>query len=75
MVFREPFESQDFRRMCKHVEREHESKKLDALIGRLNRQLAEQGKSNSASLPSPPAVVLPNAAIPSQLTRLAIFER
>lgn len=45
MVFREAFESHDFRRMCKHVERGHELKKLSLLLARLNQQLADQGRS------------------------------
>jgi hypothetical protein len=62
MVFREAFETQDIRRMCKHAERRQESKKLVALIGRLNRQLAAQAKPHAGAL-KPPASVVSNAEI------------
>ena len=34
---------QDFQKMCKQAERDHESKKLVVLIERVKRQLADRG--------------------------------
>jgi hypothetical protein len=43
----EPKQTQDVRKLCKHAEREHESKKLAVLIERVKRQLAaRQGTSD-----------------------------
>jgi hypothetical protein len=42
----EPKQTQDVRKLCKHAEREHESKKLAVLIERVKRQLAAR-QSNS----------------------------
>jgi hypothetical protein len=76
MVFREAFETQDVRRMCKHAERGHETKKLMALIDRLNRKMAEQKISgNLTGASKPPATVLVNAGIPRHLGGLSILER
>jgi hypothetical protein len=72
MVFREVYESQDFRRLCKHAERDHETKKLDVLIERLNRQLAEQGRK---SVPAkPPVAVLNTTAASRTIGRFPVFE-
>ncbi len=77
MVFREAFETQDFRKMCKHAERDHEMKKLITLIERVKRQLADRGKPSgiSSGASKPPATVLPDAAIPGHLRRWSVFER
>jgi hypothetical protein len=58
MVLREAYESQDIRRMSKHAERDHETKKLVVLIDRLNRQLAAQGKPINPGMLKPPAAVM-----------------
>jgi len=42
----EPKQNQDVRKLCKHAEREHESKKLAVLIERVKRQLAAQQRSS-----------------------------
>ena len=77
MVFRETFEAQDVRRMFKHAERGHETKKLIQLIDRLNRKMAEQGKkSGGAAGESKPSVtVLANAGGSRPTGGLAILER
>jgi hypothetical protein len=59
--------------MCKHAERHHESKKLVALIGRLNRQLAEQGKAH-AVVGKPPASVVPNVGMSRQAGRMTVLD-
>ena len=61
--------SQDFQKMCKQAERDHESKKLAILIERVKRQLAEHqhgARPDPARKPSLPVLV------PS---RTAVFER
>jgi hypothetical protein len=77
MVFRETFETQDFRKMCKHAERAHEMRKLITLIERVKQQLADQGKTATprASAPKPPAAVLSDAGVPGHLGRWSAFER
>jgi hypothetical protein len=40
IAFSEPKQNQDVRKLVKHAEREHESKKLAVLIERVKRQLA-----------------------------------
>jgi hypothetical protein len=42
----EPKQTQDVRKLCKHAEREHESKKLAVLIERVKRQLAARRASS-----------------------------
>ena len=68
MDFREAQPSQDFQKMCKHAEREQESKKVAALIERVKRQLAErQSGISDASRKAAVSVVIPS--------RSALFER
>jgi hypothetical protein len=73
MALREAYETQDVRRMCKHAERHQESKKLVALIGRLNRQLAAQGIAHAAA-GKPPASVLPNGGMTRQAGRVVVLD-
>ncbi len=65
---------QDFQKMCKQAERDHESKKLVVLMERVKRQIAE-GKNSvfPVNVPKPPVTAL-NAELrlPS---RSALFER
>ena len=42
MTNRVSYAPQDFQKMCKQAERDHESKKLVALMERLKRQIAER---------------------------------
>ena len=42
MTSRVSYAPQDFQKMCKQVERDHESKKLVVLMDRLKRQIAER---------------------------------
>jgi hypothetical protein len=42
MTNRVSYAPQDFQKMCKQAERDHESKKLVALMDRVKRQIAER---------------------------------
>ncbi|HEY3618032.1 MAG TPA: hypothetical protein VGK96_14570 [Candidatus Sulfotelmatobacter sp.] len=42
MTNRVTYAPQDFQKMCKQAERDHESKKLAVLIDRVKRQIAER---------------------------------
>jgi hypothetical protein len=42
MTSRVSYAPQDFQKMCKQAERDHESKKLVVLMDRLKRQIAER---------------------------------
>jgi len=67
---------QDFQKMCKQAERDHESKKLITLMERVKRQIAEREKSRNVDGPKPPVAAI---SIESGLLRLpsrsALFER
>jgi len=68
---------QDFQKMCKQAERDHESKKLVVLMDRVKRQIAERGNSAyPVEEPKRPVVAMNRE---SELLRLpsrsAIFER
>lgn len=43
MTNRVSYAPQDFQKMCKQAERDHETKKLVLLMERVKRQIAEQG--------------------------------
>ena len=78
MTFREEKQPQDFHKMCKQAERDHESKKLVVLIERVKRQLEERGTDGRAGTvpPKPPlaawAAEKDFMRLPS---RTALFER
>jgi len=66
---------QDFQKMCKQAERDHESKKLVVLIERVKRQLQEHG-AGPVTAPKPPMAVLISSRLRSPATsRSSIFER
>jgi hypothetical protein len=46
MTNRVSYAPQDFQKMCKQAERDHESKKLVVLMERVKRQIAERGDPN-----------------------------
>ncbi len=46
MTSRVSYAPQDFQKMCKQAERDHESKKLVALMDRVKRQIAERENPN-----------------------------
>lgn len=66
---------QDFQKMCKQAERDHESKKLVVLMERVKRQLQERGKE-PVTAPKPPVTVLISGRMrTSAPSRSSIFER
>jgi hypothetical protein len=65
---------QDFQKMCKQAERDHESKKLVALMHRVKQQIAE--RQNSSRLDAPkPVMAIGEAALLRLPSRSALFER
>jgi hypothetical protein len=57
MTNRVTYAPQDFQKMCKQAERDHESKKLVVLIERVKRQIAErQGNGIHSSSSSASAI-------------------
>jgi uncharacterized protein YjiK len=77
MTNRVTFAPQDFQKMCKQAERDHESKKLVVLIDRVKRQIAARKNSGLAvEAPKPPLMAISQESIGSRLpSRSALFER
>jgi len=77
MTNRVSYAPQDFQKMCKQAERDHESKKLVVLMERVKRQIAE--RENSTWTAEPPKDRATTANGDSGLMRLpsrsAPFER
>jgi hypothetical protein len=48
MTNRVTYAPQDFQKMCKQAERDHETKKLAVLMERVKRQIAERGSSGES---------------------------
>lgn len=75
MTQRETHPPQDFQKMCKQAERDHESKKLVVLIERVKRQLQERGTAPVA-VPKPPLAVMISDGLRARMpSRSSIFER
>jgi hypothetical protein len=67
---------QDFQKMCKQAERDHESKKLTVLMERVKRQLEERnGPFSKIGAPKPPIAVIAGEISRRPPSRSAIFER
>ena len=70
MTNRVTYAPQDFQKMCKQAERDHETKKLELLIDRVKRQIeAREGGVNaekkfSATAASPGVLRLPSRSVP-----------
>lgn len=72
MTNRVTYTPQDFQKMCKQAERDHESKKLVYLMERVKRQIAERNDSDSkvdsklrpVAVNSDSAVRLPIRSVP-----------
>ena len=72
MTNRVAYAPQDFQKMCKQAERDHESKKLVLLMERVKRQIAErenpalksERKGNSALSPDSGILRLPSRSVP-----------
>jgi hypothetical protein len=56
MTNRVSYAPQDFQKMCKQAERDHETKKLVFLMDRLKKQIAERGAKADVSKLPPVAV-------------------
>jgi hypothetical protein len=67
MTNRVSYAPQDFQKMCKQAERDHESKKLVVLMERVKRQIAERespGRSLKTSNNDPGLLRLPSRSAP-----------
>lgn len=75
MTNRVSYAPQDFQKMCKQAERDHESKKLVLLMDRVKRQIAERQHPQikaEGSNSEPDKSVTPRLRMPS---RTVPFER
>ena len=77
MTNRVSYAPQDFQKMCKQAERDHESKKLIELMERVKRQIAErQDPAWTPQSPKPPATSMSGDSGLLRLpSRSAPFER
>jgi hypothetical protein len=74
MTNRVSYAPQDFQKMCKQAERDHEAKKLAVLIERVKRQIAARENAGlQVDTPRPP--VTADSSLLRLLTRPAPFER
>lgn len=64
---------QDFQKMCKQAERDHEARKLVVLMERVKRQIAS--RENPLGSPKPPVAVISNSVFGRLPGRAAPFER
>ena len=72
MTNRVTYAPQDFQKMCKQAERDHETKKLALLMERVKRQIAERGSSgqspvdgsNSTVIHADTTLRLPSRSVP-----------
>ena len=71
MTNRVSYAPQDFRRMCEHAERDHESKRLIILMERVKRQLAQRG----AEMESAKRPVMSDSQVLQMSTRSTPFDR
>ena len=77
MANRVIYAPQDFQKMCKQAERDHESKKLVVLMERVKRQIAERDKPRSKmeGAKRPATVTGPEADFLRLPSRLVPVER
>ncbi|PYX50134.1 MAG: hypothetical protein DMG79_06785 [Acidobacteria bacterium] len=73
MTNRVTYAPQDFQKMCKQAERDHESKKLIVLMERVKRQISERANPGSAKSKNPANVI--DSSILRLPSRSAPFER
>ena len=70
MTNRVTYAPQDFQKMCKQAERDHETKKLALLMERVKRQIAERSSSGQNSngtvtpIDADTSLRLPNRSVP-----------
>jgi len=68
-------QAQDFQKMCKQAERDHESKKLVVLIERVKRQLENRERALEVQSPKPPVAAVTAGGLPHTPSRSSFFER
>lgn len=66
---------QDFQKMCKQAERDHEAKKLVVLMERVKRQIAERTNPPVVDSPKPPLTTGTDSGFLRMPSRSALFER
>lgn len=66
MTNRVTYAPQDFQKMCKQAERDHETKKLALLMERVKRQIAERGNSDGTikAVHADTTLRLPSRSVP-----------
>ncbi|MBZ5679695.1 MAG: hypothetical protein LAO24_06290 [Acidobacteriia bacterium] len=76
MTHRDEQRPQDFHKMCKQAERDHESRKLVVLIERVKRQLLEREQASGLQVdsPKPPVAAISPGALP-RISSRSFFER
>lgn len=77
MTNRVTYSPEDFKKMCRQADREHESRKLVVLLERVKRQIAaHENAGANVELPKPPSGTLSgNSGLTLIPSRLAPFER
>ena len=75
MTNRVSYAPQDFQKMCKQAERDHESKKLVVLMDRVKKQIAERENPNVKVTAAQSAAQGENAVILRLPSRSVPFER
>jgi len=72
MTNRVTYAPQDFQKMCKQAERDHESKKLIVLMERVKQQIAARSQTATADAPK---TISADAALHRFPSRSVPFER
>ena len=75
MTNRVSYAPQDFQKMCKQAERDHEAKKLIVLIERVKRQIAEREDPDRHVESSKRPMTAADSGVFRFLSRSAPFER
>jgi hypothetical protein len=76
MTNRVTYAPQDFEKMCKQAERDHESKRLTVLMERVKRQIAERESAGPRVEPKRAiSVITGEAAVKRLPSRSVPFER
>jgi hypothetical protein len=75
MTNRVTYAPQDFQKMCKQAERDHESKKLVVLMERVKRQIAERQNNGTNAAVSPATAINAESNFLRMPTRSVPLER
>ena len=74
MTNRVAYSPQDFEKKCKQAERDHEAQKLEILLERVRRQIAQREHPiDKTSGPKPPVMAIRQGI--SGSSRVSLFER